>query len=69
MTKTQIANRINDKVLAPVKLFLGQEKSGGVVLAVSVVLAMVLANSALGASCHDFFSAEIWFRVEWRDVL
>lgn len=61
MTKTQIANRINDKVLAPVKLFLGQEKSGGVVLAVSVVLAMVLANSALGASCHDFFQQKFGF--------
>lgn len=61
MTKTQIADRINNKVLGPVKLFMGQEKSGGIVLAISVMLAMVLANSALGPSYHDFFQQTFGF--------
>ena len=47
MNKTKIASRINNKVLEPVRLFMGQEKSGGIVLAISVLLAMVLANTAL----------------------
>lgn len=67
MTKTQIADRINNKVLGPVKLFMGQEKSGGIVLAISVMLAMVLANSALGASYHDFFQQTFGF--VWNDAL
>ena len=61
MTKTQIASRINNKVLEPVRLFMGQEKSGGIVLAISVLLAMVLANTALGASYHDFFQQTFGF--------
>ena len=61
MNKTQIASRINNKVLGAVRLFMGQEKSGGIVLAVSVVLAMVLANSALESNYHNFFQQTFGF--------
>ncbi len=61
MNKNQIATRINNKVLEPVRLFMGQEKSGGIVLAISVLLAMVLANTALGPSYHDFFQQTFGF--------
>lgn len=67
MNKNQIATRINNKVLEPVRLFMGQEKSGGIVLAISVLLAMVLANTALGASYHDFFQQTFGF--VWNDAL
>lgn len=45
--------------MMPVKLFMGQEKSGGIVLGISVVLAMVLANSALSHGYHDFFQQQL----------
>lgn len=61
MNKNQIATRINNKVLEPVRLFMGQEKSGGIVLAISVLLATVLANTALGPSYHDFFQQTFGF--------
>lgn len=61
MNKTQIVSRINNKVLGRVRLFMGQEKSGGIVLAISVLLAMVLANTALGPSYQDFFQQTFGF--------
>lgn len=50
-----------DKVTQPVQRFISQEKSGGIVLAISVVLALVLANSPLSSYYFHFFEQKIGF--------
>lgn len=50
-----------DKVVQPVQQFMHQEKSGGVVLGLSVVLAMILANSPWSSSYFHFFEHAFGF--------
>lgn len=47
------------KIISPVNRFIRQEKSGSIVLAISVVLAMVLANSPWSAEYFHFFEQTI----------
>lgn len=74
MNRDQIAARINNKVLEPVRLLIEQERLDGIVLAISVLSAVVLANTAPGPSYHDFFqrafgslrSDDLYFNLTFR---
>jgi NhaA family Na+:H+ antiporter len=44
-----------DKVVKPIQKFIQQEKSGGLVLGISVLIALILANSPLAHDYHHFF--------------
>lgn len=50
-----------DKILSPFQKFIQQEKSGGLVLGISVVIALFLANSPWAESYHHFFEHQFGF--------
>jgi len=45
------------QMVNPIQRFIQHEKSGGIVLAISVIIAMILANSPLEHLYHDFFES------------
>ena len=55
--------------MLPIKLFMGREKSGGIVLILSVALAMLLANSNIAESYFHFFEQEVGFIVNGEPYL
>ena len=55
--------------MLPIKLFMGREKSGGIVLILSVTLAMILANSNIAESYFHFFEQEVGFIVNREPYL
>ena len=55
--------------MLPIKLFMGREKSGGIVLLLSVVLAMVLANTDFATSYFHFFEQEVGMIVNGQTFL
>ena len=55
--------------MLPIKLFMGREQSGGIVLILSVTLAMILANSNLAESYSHFFEQEVGFIVNGEPYL
>ena len=55
--------------MLPIKLFMGREKSGGIVLILSVTLAMLLANSNIAESYFHFFEHEVGFIVNGQPYL
>jgi NhaA family Na+:H+ antiporter len=50
-----------DKMIAPVQQFINQEKSGGLVLGLSVVAALILANSPWAGYYFHFFEQTFGF--------
>lgn len=50
-----------DKVVQPIQKFIQQEKSGGLVLGINVLLALILANSPLADDYHHFFEQKLGF--------
>lgn len=50
-----------DKITSPFQKFIQQEKSGGLVLGISVIVALILANSPLAHSYHHFFEHKLGF--------
>lgn len=58
--------RYIDRVFTPVQLFIGQEKSGGIVLAISVIIALALANSTFSAEYFHFFEHHLGFAVDGK---
>lgn len=50
-----------DKIILPVQRFIQQEKSGGLVLGISVVLALLLANSPWQKQYFEFFEQKLGF--------
>lgn len=48
-----------DKVIQPIQSFIAQEKSGGLVLGLSVIVAMILANSPWAEAYHHFFEHKL----------
>lgn len=50
-----------DKVTKPLQSFIQQEKSGGLVLGISVIIALILANTPLKDAYHHFFEHKIGF--------
>lgn len=55
--------------MLPIKLFMGREKSGGIVLILSVALAMLLANSNIAESYFHFFEQKVGFIVNGEPYL
>ncbi|RQO31239.1 Na+/H+ antiporter NhaA [Taibaiella sp. KBW10] len=51
-----------DRVVYPIQKFIQQEKSGGIVLGISVVLALILANSPWAAAYFHFFEQPLGFQ-------
>lgn len=58
-----------DKLLRPFQQFIQQEKSGGLVLGVSVIVALLLANSPWAAAYHHFFEHKFGFQVDGKTYL
>jgi NhaA family Na+:H+ antiporter len=50
-----------DRIVSPVQKFIQHEKSGGLVLGISVILALILANSPLAEEYHHFFEYKLGF--------
>lgn len=59
--KKHYQKQINNRLVIPVQRIVHHKKSGGIVLAVSVVLALLLANSPWEESYFSFFSQKIGF--------
>lgn len=57
----RLERKINTRILLPMKLFMGQEKSGGIVLGISVLLALLLANSSFSSEYFEFFGQHFGF--------
>ncbi len=51
-----------DKIVYPIQRFIQQEKAGGIVLCISVVLALILANSAWATHYHHFLEHRLGFQ-------
>lgn len=51
-----------DKIVYPVQRFIQQEKSGGLLLGISVIIALILANTSLSEGYHHFLEQTFGFR-------
>ncbi len=51
-----------DKIVQPMQRFIQQEKSGGLLLGISVVIALILANTSLSHSYHEILEQSFGFR-------
>lgn len=51
-----------DKITQPIQRFIQQEKAGGIILGISVVVALILANSPWSASYFGFLEQKIGFQ-------
>src|SRR5690554_5760682 len=58
----QIKNAPIDKVMKPIQRFIQQEKSGGLILGISVIIALFLANSPWHHEYHHFFEQKLGFQ-------
>ena len=57
----QAESRRIDRIVAPLHQFMGRERSAGIVLGVSIVVAMALANSPLAADYFRLFGLKVGF--------
>ena len=67
--RQRVEKKLNQYLMLPIKLFMGREKSGGIVLLFSVALAMVLANTNLSTSYFHFFEQEGGFIINGEPYL
>lgn len=51
-----------EKITRPIQKFIQQEKSGGIVLGISVIVALILANSSLAEGYFSFLSQKFGFQ-------
>lgn len=58
-----------DKIVYPVQRFIQQEKSGGLLLGISVLIALILGNSSLSESYHHFLAHKIGLSWNGRSFL
>lgn len=58
-----------DKLVQPIQKFIAHEKSGGLVLGISVIIALILANSPLSATYHHFFEHKLGFVFDGESYL
>lgn len=58
-----------DKLVQPVQKFIAHEKSGGLVLGISVIIALILANSPLSEAYHHFFEHKLGFIFDGESYL
>lgn len=54
-----------DKLVQPMQRFIQQEKSGGLLLGISVIIALILANTPLSHAYHEFLGQSFGFI--WND--
>lgn len=59
--KRNYQDTISHRLIMPVQQFINREKSGGIVLGISIVVALVLANSPLGEKYFLFFEHSFGF--------
>lgn len=62
-------NTLGNRLVMPLQHFMHQEKSGGIVLGISIIVALVLANSPLAEAYHHFFSHKLGFVFNGEDYL
>lgn len=58
-----------DNIVRPIYLFMRQEKSAGIVLAICVIVAMALANSPLSTHYFEFLEQHFGFQVNGQTYL
>ena len=58
-----------DKVIYPIQRFIRQERSGGLVLGLSVIIALFLANSPWAEEYHHFLEYKLGFQFDGRSYL
>jgi|SRR5690554_62218 len=58
-----------DKLTKPIQRFIQNQKAGGIVLGISVVLALFFANSPLSEAYHHFFENKIGFQFNGNSYL
>lgn len=66
---THYQQKIRQQIVLPAIQFINQEKSGGIVLGLAVVLALVLANSPLRADYAHFLHHHFGFVVDGQPCL
>lgn len=66
-----MANRKSpiEKVVTPIQKFIQQEKSGGLILGLSVVVALFLANSPWSSNYFNFFGQELGLQFDGKTYL
>lgn len=58
-----------DKVVYPIQKFIQNEKSGGLVLGISVIIALILANSPWAHGYHHFLEHQFGFQLDGKTYL
>ena len=58
-----------DRVTYPIRKFMEEEKAGGIVLGISVIVALVLANSSLSHEYHHFLEHKLGFQFDGKPFL
>ncbi len=62
MNKLQNKRSPIEVIIHPIQRFIAQEKSGGIVLGISVLLALILANSPWAATYHHIMEYKLGFQ-------
>src|SRR5690606_36363744 len=58
-----------DKVVYPIQKFIANEKAGGLVLGISVIVALILANSPWAHDYHHFLEHRFGFQWDGKTYL
>lgn len=58
-----------DKITSPIQRFMQLERSGGIVILISVVLALLFANTSLSSTYRHFFEQEFGFQFNGETFL
>lgn len=58
-----------ERLVSPIQKFIQQEKSGGLVLGLSVIIALILANSPWSEMYHHFFEHKLGFQFDGKTYL
>lgn len=58
-----------DRIVYPIQRFMRQQKSGGIILGISVLIALILANSPLKEQYFHFFEHKLGFQFDGQDFL
>lgn len=58
-----------DKINKPLQKFIQNEKAGGIVLGISVIIALILANSPFSNAYHHFFEHKIGIQFDGKSYL
>lgn len=58
-----------DKITLPIQKFIQNERSGGIVIGISVIIALILANSPLSDGYFNFFQHKLGFNFDGKTYL